>query len=86
VGETSCVPSNDANTSATVAAAGDLLDFAVIEPSRGGALVLYIDLGKLGPGCTTFGQDFGYYIGFDKIPASAYRRINSHSRQPTIFM
>jgi hypothetical protein len=86
VSKPSCVPGDYTNASATIAAARHLLNFAVIEPSRGGALVLYIDLGKLGPGCTTFGQDFGYYIGFNKIPASAYRRIISHSRQPTIFM
>jgi hypothetical protein len=30
MGEPSCVPSNDANTSTTVAATGDLLDFAII--------------------------------------------------------
>jgi hypothetical protein len=86
VGEPSCVPSNDTNASATITTARNLLNLAVIEPSRGRSLVLYIDLGKLSPGAPAFSQHFGYYIGFNKIPAGAYGRINSHSRQPTIFM
>jgi hypothetical protein len=86
VSKTCRFASNNTNASATVATARNLLNFAVIEPGRGGALVLYIDLRKLGTGAPALSQHFGYYIGFNKIPAGAYGRINSHSHQPTIFM
>jgi hypothetical protein len=86
VGKTGRFASDHTNASATVATARNLLNLAIVEPSRGRALVLYIDLRKLGTSAPALSQYFGYYIGFNKILAGAYRRINSHSHQPTIFV
>ena len=50
VGEAGGVALDDADAGATVAAAGDLLDPAVVEPRRRGALVLGVHLGELAAG------------------------------------
>ena len=50
VGETGGVAADDPDAGAAVAAAGDLLDAAVVERRRGGPLVLCVHLGELGAG------------------------------------
>ena len=48
VGETGGVALDHPDAGAPVATAGDLLDPAVVEPRRGGALVLGVHLGEVG--------------------------------------